>query len=203
MVRYIFAIAKTLTTNGLFGIIFLNKWHSDMYKASVCNLTIRGECATSWHVSNHERVPIFLFVLFSLFITPLQATTYGTWTGVLQQTTRALLPTGATNIMQGFTQLDAGFLLQDSATTCTFDVNFPVRGRVALYGGQLYLNRDLTLSFIDSPYGTILGNSFALEFDKQPTDIGLPALGETGVMNVRLTSAVTAGTAAPYISSVD
>ena len=160
---------------------------------AIINKTVRGKCPLMFFVA----IAMFLFTI------PLQAVTIGSWTAVAQQTTRALLPTGGdaqANTLLGFTQFDAGFLLEDAATTCTFDCDFPVQGRVALYGGRLHLNRDLTLSFIDNPFGTIEGNSFSLEFDKQSADVALPALGKTGVMNVRLLSQQTSGTS---VFSVD
>ena len=75
---------------------------------------------------------------------------------------------GAPNVILGFTSIQGGLILAGSATTCTWNALFPiVGGRFKLFGGQLFLQRDLVLSGTSltiTSSGSILavGNSITL-----------------------------------------
>jgi len=75
------------------------------------------------------------------------------------------------NEMNGFAAFEAGFTLEDSSTSCTFDSFFPVSGSVLMNSGTLYLLKDLLLDrgTILVSMGSIYGGGHVLECSSSVT----------------------------------
>ena len=71
------------------------------------------------------------------------------------------------NTMLGFAAFEKGFVMENAATTCTFNSLFPVSNLVSLGGGTLVLQKDLLLSNSTIKFtnvGTIRGGGFRAHF---------------------------------------
>ncbi len=91
------------------------------------------------------------------------------------------------NTMLGFASFEAGFVLTDKTTTCTYDDFFPISGLFQLNGGSLYLKRSLALSnivrFVSE--GKVFGNTQSFELPKQ-NDVFTILTGASGSLRTRL-----------------
>lgn len=87
---------------------------------------------------------IIMLSLF-LYVVPVIADLVGSDAAVSEQNSYTFPqnPLIVANRIASFAWMQAGFVLQNSSTSCTFDSVFPVSGTVQLNGGTLTLNRDL------------------------------------------------------------
>lgn len=81
------------------------------------------------------------------------------------------------NEMNGFSQFEAGFTLEDSSTSCIFDSFFPVSGTVEMNAGTLNLSKDLF--FFDETsllsMGSINGAGHLLDLSQGITAVWAPS----------------------------
>lgn len=99
------------------------------------------------------------FCIFWLLIFSVHSLSVGSDSAVSRQGQINFPEADSDNKMLGFASFEAGFVLEDSNTTCTFDSFFPVSGTVNMNGGSLYLAQDLvfdegvTLACMGSVWG--------------------------------------------------
>ncbi len=116
---------------------------------------------------------IFLLVSFGKMI----AMDIGSDTAVTRFTTQQVVNDG--DRIAGFAALEAGFRLNGTNVSGTFDSFFPVSGCVELNGGTLTLGRDLILNNVSwvGLLGDIIGDGHAFELAASVTCI--PAVNNT------------------------
>lgn len=87
---------------------------------------------------------------------------------------------GTGNSILGFALMDAGFVLVDSSTTCSFNSAFPVAGDIALNGGSLYLQSDLGLNNVATmtSLGHVHGASRAINFANTMQSLGVVSIDD-------------------------
>lgn len=93
------------------------------------------------------------------------------------------------NEIRGFVYLDEGFALEDNTTSCTFNGLMPVRGEIALNGGNLFLKADVKcdnlLTF--TSLGSIRADGqYVVDLSKSLAQIGAPSASEFVFQNIGL-----------------
>lgn len=120
---------------------------------------------------------IFLSIIFICFtgqnISPLIV---GSKTSPSSQAFTIFPSIDTNNTLLGFSTFEQGFMLEDSATSCTYNNYMPVSGVVDLRDAKLYLNKDffLTNTFSQITSGQIFGNSYSFELPRSSSDFNLP-----------------------------
>lgn len=120
---------------------------------------------------------IFLSIIFICFtgqnISPLIV---GSKTSPSSQAFTIFPSIDTNNTLLGFSTFEQGFMLEDSATSCTYNNYMPVSGVVNLRDAKLYLNKDffLTNTFSQITSGQIFGNSYSFELPRSSSDFNLP-----------------------------
>jgi len=99
----------------------------------------------------------------------------GSTTAISRQGAATFPTADSDNEMRGFAAFEAGFTLDDVATTATFNAYFPVGSDVTFNNGSLYLEQDLTLAsdFRMMDGGTIYGENRSIIFPRTHS-ISLP-----------------------------
>lgn len=103
------------------------------------------------------------------------------------------------NKMLGFAAFENGFVLEDSATTCTFDAFFPISGDMVFNGGTLYLARDLVFKNpLRVGIGTINGQGNSIEFPGNISNLNIPDQSNNSLLSFKQLIELS-----DYVNSVD
>lgn len=78
------------------------------------------------------------------------------------------------NTILGFARMQNGFTLEDAATTCTFNAQFPVSGPITLNDGVFHLQRGMVLSDVASltSLGDVYGHGLNVELSPLMSVLG-------------------------------
>ncbi|MFC1842268.1 WD40 repeat domain-containing protein [Candidatus Dependentiae bacterium] len=132
-------------------------------------------------MSARKTVYVLLFCFFSI---KLQCVTVGSNTASSRQLKTFFPASDTNNKMMGFTVFERGLTLEDSSTTCTVDVFFPVSGNIVLNGGNLFLYRDLVFNGpLSIGSGCIEGDGFALLFPDNISSINIPTVNHNKLLS--------------------
>jgi len=114
----------------------------------------------------HKIKLYFIFILSVCCGIELQAIVYGDFAFVSRYPSSLFFPADDTNNMvRGFSQLQQGLVFEDSSTTCTINVFYPILGDLSLNGGTVYLNRNIILGSDGIIAGaTVQGNNYSIEY---------------------------------------
>jgi WD40 repeat protein len=112
---------------------------------------------------------------------------------------KPFFPAAQVNIMQGFSVFEQGLVLENAATTCTFDAFFPLSGTLTLNDGAILLARDLAFKNpLKIGSGTIKGNGYSVEFPNNISLLALPSDGHARSLNLESSATLLA-----QVNSVD
>lgn len=119
----------------------------------------------------------FLYVIVSVQ-TSLFCEVIGSFSLPSQQPLATFHSSDSDNEMRGFAVFEAGFTLENAATSCLFNSYFPIGGTITFNGGTLNLNFDLsftgTAAFVNG--GTMNGNSFSIRLPHKNGTFSLPGM---------------------------
>ncbi|MFC1841520.1 hypothetical protein ACFLYA_00445 [Candidatus Dependentiae bacterium] len=114
---------------------------------------------------------LIYFSLQIIFITVIKCANIGSDTSVDRFTTQQILYNG--DRVATFAALDAGFKIDNSSATGTFDSVFPVSGDIELNSGTLEITNDILLDSTAEiiTFGNITGNNHTFEMSRSTTGL--------------------------------
>ena len=125
---------------------------------------------------------IYLLLVLFFKITVLDAKRIGSDSIYSQYSKQVFFSADQLNLVRGHNRLMAGFCLENSATSLTYNGKGSVSGNIELRGGSVYLNNDMNFStgtkFLDC--GEFYCNNYSIFFEKNIYGWSLPYISQVG-----------------------